>query len=254
MNIHPIIIIPARLAATRLPNKPLIDIAGEPMIIRVARQAIAANICPVYVAAGDQEIFDCCQQYGINAVMTDSDLPSGSDRIHAALSIIEKETKDHFDTVINLQGDLPLIDKASLLKIIEILETAQDCDIATLVANITDQNEYADIHTVKAYVKFNVRSSICRAEDFSRSLLNDDLSHHFHHIGLYGYRKEALEKFINLPRSPREKSEKLEQLRALENGMVITAGLVSCVPIGVDTQEDYKKVLEVLNTEQRLVG
>ena len=235
---NPIIIIPARMASTRLPGKPLIDICGEPMIIHVLRQAERADIGPVYVAAGDQEIVEVVGQAGGKALITDPDLPSGSDRVFQALSIIDKA--NYHDVVINVQGDLPTIAPGIIRSVVTPLAN-KNVDIATLVAEIVDVRERNDPNAVKAVVAIPKDDKIGRALLFSRAAVPWGDGEFYHHIGLYAFRRAALESFVSLPQGILEKRENLEQLRALEAGMRIDVALVDTIPDGVDTPADLER-------------
>ncbi len=238
VNMNPIIIIPARMASTRLPGKPLIDICGEPMIIHVLRQAERADIGPVYVAAGDQEIVEVVGQAGGKALMTDPDLPSGSDRVFQALSIIDKA--NYHDVVINVQGDLPTIAPGVIRSVVTPLAN-KNVDIATLVAEIVDVRERNDPNAVKAVAAIPKDEKIGRALLFSRAAVPWGDGEFYHHIGLYAFRRAALESFVSLPQGILEKRENLEQLRALEAGMRIDVALVDTIPDGVDTPADLER-------------
>ena len=235
---NPIIIIPARMASTRLPGKPLIDICGEPMIIHVLRQAERADIGPVYVAAGDQEIVEVVGQAGGKALMTDPDLPSGSDRVFQALSIIDKA--NYHDVVINVQGDLPTIAPGIIRSVVTPLAN-KNVDIATLVAEIVDVRERNDPNAVKAVAAIPKDEKIGRALLFSRAAVPWGDGEFYHHIGLYAFRRAALESFVSLPQGILEKRENLEQLRALEAGMRVDVALVDTIPDGVDTPADLER-------------
>jgi len=235
---NPIIIIPARMASTRLPGKPLIDICGEPMIIHVLRQAERADIGPVYVAAGDQEIVEVVGQAGGKALITDPDLPSGSDRVFQALSIIDKA--NYHDVVINVQGDLPTIAPGIIRSVVTPLAN-KNVDIATLVAEIVDVRERNDPNAVKAVAAIPKNEKIGRALLFSRAAVPWGDGEFYHHIGLYAFRRAALESFVSLPQGILEKRENLEQLRALEAGMRVDVALVDTIPDGVDTPADLER-------------
>ena len=234
----PIIIIPARLAATRLPGKPLALIGGVPMIVHVLRRAIAAGIGPVAVACGDAAIADAVRAAGGRAEMTEPGLPSGSDRVHAALGRIDPEGEH--DVVINLQGDLPDLPPVHLHAVLAPLADAA-CDIATLVAPVTTAEEAAAPSVVKAVCAFAPGMDVARALYFSRAAVPSGEGPLWHHIGIYAYRRAALARFVALPPSPLEQREKLEQLRALEAGMVISVARVDHAPFGVDTPEDLAR-------------
>ena len=230
-----LIIIPARLESTRLPNKPLADINGESMIAHVYKRAKEANIAHVIVAAGNVEIKEAIETIGGEAILTNPDHASGSDRIYEALNKYDKESK--FDTIINLQGDLPNIHKDALSKIVSLLES-NDADISTLGVKISSEEEFLNPNIVKAYVK-NISESIY-VDDFDRRFDIGKENFLYHHVGIYGYKRKALEAFIGFDQSEAEVERKLEQMRAIENGMKIVLGLIDELPISVDTQEDLE--------------
>ena len=234
-------LIPARMQATRLPGKPMLEIAGKPMIWHVWKQAIRAELGPVCVATDSADIAACIEDSGGQAILTDPALPSGSDRIYQALQRSDKFADT--EMVINLQGDLPELDPALLYKLAELL--AEDrWDLTTLVAPMSDA-EAQKPQIVKAVVSFpEGPEKTGRALYFSRAAVPDGNADFYHHIGLYGWRVSALEKFVSLPPSPLEQSEKLEQLRALEAGMSVGVGVVDDAPGGVDTPEDLDAVRE----------
>jgi 3-deoxy-manno-octulosonate cytidylyltransferase (CMP-KDO synthetase) len=240
---HPLILIPARLASVRLPNKPLADIAGQPMIVQVWRRAMEAELGPVVVAAAEKEIVDAVERAGGKAVLTDPKHPSGSDRIFEALQKIDPAGKH--DAIVNVQGDLPTLDPRSIRFALEPLREAA-VDIATLVTPITSEEERQASQVVKAVISFAPGARIGRALYFSRNLVPSGEGAHWHHIGLYAYRRQALQRFVSLPQGVLEQREKLEQLRALEHGMRIDAHLVDAVPLGVDTPADLEKARAVL--------
>lgn len=234
----PIVLIPARMAATRLPGKPLADIDGTPMIVRVLRQAQAAGIGPVAVAAGDAEIVEAVQAAGGQAVLTDPDLPSGSDRIVAALQALDP-SGEH-DVVINLQGDIPFLAPSVVEATARLLADQPSCDISTVMVAEADIAERSnpDIPKVVASMQPDGRSA--RALYFTRSVLYGDAPVWLHH-GVYGYRREALIRFTAAPPSPLEQRERLEQLRALELGMSIWAAVIDEAPISVDNPADLER-------------
>ena len=234
---NPIVVIPARMAATRLPGKPLADIGGKAMILRVLDQALAADIGPVAVAAGDAEIAWAVTAAGGTAVLTDPALPSGSDRILAALA--ELDPGRWHDVVINLQGDMPFVEPAVLSACAGLLEQEADCDIATVVAAESSPDDRTNPDVVKAILALGEGRSAGRALYFTRSALYGD-GPVFRHIGIYGYRRAALERFNAAPPSPLERREKLEQLRALELGLSIWAAVADKAPISVDTPADLE--------------
>ena len=211
-----LIIIPARLESTRLPNKPLADINGEPMIAHVYKRAKEANIAKVIVAAGNVEIKEVIENIGGEVILTNPDHASGSDRIYEALNMYDKESK--FDIIVNLQGDLPNIHKDALSKIISLLES-NDADISTLGVKISSEEEFLNKNIVKAYVK-NISESNY-VDDFDRRFDIGKEEFLYHHVGIYGYKRKALETFIGFDQSESEIERKLEQMRAIENGMKI---------------------------------
>lgn len=239
----PIVLIPARLAATRLPNKPLADIAGEPMIVRVWRQGIAADVGPVVVAAGDKPIVDTIVGVGGRAVLTDPDLPSGSDRIFAALSSIDPECAH--DVVVNLQGDLPALDPACVRAVLDVL-VKTGADMATLAAEITDPADRVNPAVPKPIVAWEKGGKRGRALYFTRAPAPYGEGPLFFHIGIYAFTRAALGRFVALPPSPLEKREKLEQLRAIEAGFHIAVARVDRVPLSVDTPADLEKARRAL--------
>jgi 3-deoxy-manno-octulosonate cytidylyltransferase (CMP-KDO synthetase) len=203
------------------------------MIAHVIDRAKEADIGPVVVAAAETEIAEAAEQYGAKAVLTDPELPSGSDRIKAALDSLDKERK--YDVVINVQGDIPTISPLSIRAALTPLEEPS-VDISTLVAEIKTQEELLNPNVVKA-----VLAASGRALYFSRALVPTGSGPVYHHIGLYGYRRKALERFVQLQPSPLELRERLEQLRALEDGMVISAAVVDDIPLGVDDRDDLER-------------
>ena len=239
---HTLVLIPSRLAATRLPGKPLKDIAGLPMIVQVLRRAEAARIGRVAVATDTAEIAAAVTAHGGEAVMTRADHPSGSDRIFEALGKLDPEGR--IDTVINLQGDLPTIPSADIRAAAALLEDPA-VDIGTLAAEIRKDDE----HTTPSVVKL-VGSPLgdhrLRALYFTRATAPYGDGPRYHHIGLYAYRRAALQRFVALPPSVLETREKLEQLRALEAGMRIDAAIVTSVPLGVDTFDDLETARHLL--------
>jgi 3-deoxy-manno-octulosonate cytidylyltransferase (CMP-KDO synthetase) len=233
----PIVIIPARLAASRLPGKPLADIAGAPMIVRVLRQAERAGVGDVAVAAGDPEIVDVVRAAGGRAVLTDPDLASGSDRVLAALGQLDPDGR--CDVVVNLQGDMPFVEPAVLTACLGVLAAQADCDIATAIAPEASPADRADPAVVKAVVSLAEGDPRGRALYFTRSRLYGD-GPVWKHVGVYAFRRQALERFCLAPPSPLEQREKLEQLRALELGLSIWAAVVDETPISVDTPADLE--------------
>ena len=240
---NPILLIPARMASTRLPDKPLADIGGVPMIVRVWARAMAAKLGPVVVAAGEPEIVAAVEAAGGQAVLTDPDLPSGSDRIWQALGLADPGGT--CDVVVNLQGDLPALDPDQIRAAVAALEKS-GADIATLAAPINTAADRANPAVVKAVVAWNADETLGRALYFTRAAVPSGEGPLWHHVGLYAYRREALEGFVALPPSPLEKREKLEQLRALEAGMRIDITIVDTVPRGVDTPADLETARRAL--------
>jgi 3-deoxy-manno-octulosonate cytidylyltransferase (CMP-KDO synthetase) len=237
---NPIIMIPSRLASTRLPNKPLADIAGAPMIVHVWRRAVAAELAPVVVACGDRQIAEVIESAGGRAVLTDRDLPTGSDRIQAAISRLDPE-RAH-DAVINVQGDLPLIDPQAI-RVAAAGLAEPGIDIATLAAVIEDDAALADPSVNKVVAGFADPARPARALYFSKAAVPWGEGPHYEHIGLYAYRRAALDRFVALPRGVLERREQLEQLRALEAGMQISVALIEAARLGVqvDTPADLAR-------------
>jgi 3-deoxy-manno-octulosonate cytidylyltransferase (CMP-KDO synthetase) len=232
-----LILIPARMAATRLPGKPLADIGGEPMIVHVLRRAQAAELGPVVVATDSTVVAAIVDKAGGRAVLTRADHASGSDRIFEALGKVDSQARAKI--IVNLQGDLPTLAASAIAA--ALVPLADDAvDIATLAAEIKVVEERANPSVVKV-VGTPVAPSRLRALYFTRATAPAGDGPLYHHIGLYAYRREALERFVKLPPSPLERREKLEQLRALEAGMRIDVAIIDAVPLGVDTPEDLEK-------------
>lgn len=240
---NPIVLVPARMASTRLPGKPLANIHGVPMIVQVWRRAVEADIGPVVVACAEPEIATAIESAGGRAVLTRPDHPSGTDRIHEALSTLDPDA--HHDLVINLQGDLPTLDPA-LVQVTAALLKPADSEISTIAATISDPAEVESPSVVKAVVSMAADARSGRALYFSRTAVPSGTGPFLHHIGIYGFRRAALERFVLLAPTPLEVREKLEQLRALENGMRIDVGLVDTVPLGVDTPADLDRARALL--------
>ncbi|HLJ65218.1 MAG TPA: 3-deoxy-manno-octulosonate cytidylyltransferase [Stellaceae bacterium] len=243
MDLSPLIIIPARMASTRLPGKPLAVIAGEAMIVHVWRRAVDAGLGPVLVACAEREIAETIEREGGQAVLTRPDHPSGSDRVFEALNRFDAERRHQ--VVINVQGDLPAIDPAVIRASLAPLREAS-VDLATLAARITEEAELSDPNVVKVAAGFAPGAQIARALYFSRLPIPHGTGDHYHHIGLYAWRRAALEHFVALPPSVLERRESLEQLRALEAGMRIDVALVDTVPFGVDTDADLARARTLL--------
>jgi len=238
-----IVIVPSRMASTRLPGKPLADICGMPMIMQVWHRAKQAKIGNVLVAAAEDEIANIVRLAGGDAILTDANLPSGSDRVAQALAMRDVERR--YEYIVNLQGDLPTIDPKAIRACLGAFLT-HDADIATLVSQIDNEEEIANPNVVKAVTSFTDGSSTGLATDFVRNVGSDMQAPYWHHIGIYAYRRAALEKFVQLPVSQREKDRSLEQMRALDNGMKIAVSRVDTVPFGVDTPADLERARTML--------
>jgi 3-deoxy-manno-octulosonate cytidylyltransferase (CMP-KDO synthetase) len=240
---RPIVLVPARLASSRLPGKPLAEIAGEPMIVHVWRRAVEAGIGPVVVAAADREIAHTVERAGGVAILTRPDHETGSDRIFEALGRLDP-ARDH-DAVVNMQGDIPTIEPEAIRAVLAPLSDPA-VDVATLAAEIVREEERSDPNVVKAVLALAPGARIGRALYFSRATVPSGAGPHYHHIGLYAYRRAALERFVATPPGVLERRERLEQLRALEAGMRIDAALVDTVPLGVDTPADLARARRIL--------
>jgi 3-deoxy-manno-octulosonate cytidylyltransferase (CMP-KDO synthetase) len=245
---NPIILIPARLASTRLPGKPLADIAGAPMIVQVWRRAMAAAAGPVVVACGDPEIAAAVEMAGGRAVMTDPELPTGSDRIHQA--IMRLDAARRHDAVVNVQGDLPMLDPAAIRTALAGLADPET-DIATLAAVITDPAALADTSVNKVVAGFADPTRPARALYFSKAVVPWGDGPHYEHVGLYAYRRAALERFVALPQGVLEQRERLEQLRALEAGLRISVSLIAAASLGVqvDTPADLEHARRLMRQQ-----
>jgi len=237
-----LVLIPARMASNRLPGKPLADIAGLPMIVHVLRRAEAAAIGPVVVATDSEAIAAAVEKAGGRAVMTRADHVSGSDRIFEALGTVGSRAR----VIVNVQGDLPTLAPADLRAALAPL-TDPAVDIATIAAEIREESERANPNVVKV-VGTPVSSGRLRALYFTRATAPFGQGPLYHHIGLYAYRRAALERFVALPPSSLERRERLEQLRALEAGMRIDVTIVDTVPLGVDTPDDLDKARAILSS------
>ena len=241
-----LVVIHSRLASSRLPNKPLADIGGEPMIVQVHKRATEAALGRVVVAAGDQEIDDADENGGGEAILTAPNHPSGSDRIMEAVNSVDPDRQ--FQFIINVQGDLPTIDPQAIRSCLRPFSEPQ-VDISTLVVRIDDEADRGDPNVPKAVVSFDGDApigSVSRALYFSRATIPDGPGDHFFHIGLYGYRRAALERFVALPMGVLEQREKLEQLRALEAGMRIDAVLIDDIPLGVDVPRHLELARDII--------
>jgi len=237
-----LVLIPARMGSTRLPDKPMALIHGEPMIVHVWRRACEANVGPVCVAADSPEIISAVEKAGGQAVLTASHHQSGSDRIYEALGLVDPHGK--YEIIVNIQGDLPVLEAESVRACTALLRDSA-VDIATVAAQIVRDEEKTDPNVVKV-VGAHLEPERLRALYFTRATAPYGEGPLYHHIGLYAYRRAALARFVSLPPSALEMREKLEQLRALEAGMRIDVGLVATVPLGVDTQHDLERAIRLL--------
>ena len=251
---NPLVVIPARLAATRLPNKPLADINGLPMIVHVWQRAREADLGPVLVAVADARIADAVRAAGGEAVMTRPDHPTGSDRILEAVERFDPDRR--YDAIVNVQGDLPTIDpaavRAALAPLADPSAGEPEVEIGTIAAEIVRAEEKTEPSVVKPVVAFTrgghgAWPPMGRALYFTRATAPSGEGPLYHHIGLYVYRRAALERFVRLPQSPLERRERLEQLRAIENGMRIDVARVDTVPLGVDTPADLERARALLS-------
>ncbi len=242
---RPIVVIPTRLGSTRLPGKALTDISGSPMIAHVWRRGIEADIGPVVVACGDQPIVDAIRDLGGHAVLTDPALPTGSDRAHAALAMVDPDGAH--DVVVVLQGDLPTIDPVTVRTTLRPLRRDSDVSIATLATEIDDPLELQAPQVVKIALAIQPGETIGRAVYFSRAVIPAGVGKHYHHVGMYTYRRDALARYVSLPRGVLEQRENLEQLRAIEFGMRIDAAVIEAEPLGVDTLADLERARELLS-------
>lgn len=241
-----LIVIPARMASSRLPNKPMAIIKNKPMILHVWERAKESKLGRVLVACSEKEVADCIRSAGGEAVLTNPELPSGTDRVYAAI----KNDEDFLlaDTIINLQGDMPLIDTYSINEVYKTI--AQGYDMSTLVTSFSSEKEKKSKDVTKAKVRWIKNKKIGEAVDFykiikeSKESSDDNI---YHHVGIYGFVPSSLKKFVNLRQSEREKKLKLEQMRALDNGMTIGVGYVDNIPISVDTREDLMQVERYIN-------
>lgn len=238
-----IIVIPARMAATRLPGKPLADINGIPMIVHVWRRAVEAKLGHVLVAAGESEIAAAILGAGGDAIITPSALQSGSDRVEAALAL--RDPENTFQHVVNLQGDLPTIDPLAIRRCLAGL-TNETVDISTVATEIHDDADRANPNIVKAIAPLGPDREVAFARDFVRVLEPDHKAPHWHHIGIYAYQRSSLQRFVKLPQSTRERERSLEQMRALDNGMKIAVVQVDSQPLGVDTPQDLETARRLL--------
>jgi 3-deoxy-manno-octulosonate cytidylyltransferase (CMP-KDO synthetase) len=243
----PLVVIPARMSSVRLPGKPLADIHGEPMIVHVWRRAVAAGVGPVLVAAGESEIVEAVEAAGGRALLTRPDHPSGSDRVWEAVETADP--RGHHDVIVNLQGDLPMLDPSAVVRVLEPLAEPA-VDIATIAIEIHDEAERDNPNMVKAVAALGPDHPIAQALYFTRARCPAGAGPHFHHIGIYAYRRAALQRFVGLPPGRLEQWEKLEQLRALAAGMRIDVALVDMAPFGVDTPADLERARALLKPQK----
>jgi 3-deoxy-manno-octulosonate cytidylyltransferase (CMP-KDO synthetase) len=242
-----IVIIPARMASTRLPGKPLADIHGLPMIVHVWKRAIEANVGQVLVACAEMEIARAIKAHGGDAIVTEPGLASGSDRISAALALRDPERRYRF--IVNLQGDLPTVTPLDVQRCLGGLVN-ETIDISTIAAPITEEADVANPNIVKAIAPLSEEREVAFARDFLRSPGPEHGPQFWHHIGIYAYRRESLERFVKLPQSEREIDRRLEQMRALDNGMKIAVVRVDSVPLGVDTPADLDAARQMLKASR----
>lgn len=237
-----LVLVPARMAASRLPGKPLADIAGEPMIVHVIRRAAAADLGEVVVATDSEAIQAAVEKAGFRAVMTSAAHPTGSDRIHEAADIVDPHRR--CSRIVNVQGDLPTIEPALVRAAAGLLDEPA-VDIGTLATVITRPEEIGNPNVVKV-VGTPLSPRHLKALYFTRATAPSGEGPLYHHIGLYAYRRAALDRFVSLPPAPLEQRERLEQLRALENGMRIDVAVVDTVPLGVDTPDDLERARRLI--------
>ena len=238
------IIIPTRLGASRFPNKPLEKINNIPMIIHVVNRAKESKVGEVFVATPDQEIFDLVNKNGDKAILTNQDHSSGSDRIYEVYS---KKLKNNFDLIINLQGDMPNIKPDTILKLKNFMRS-DNCDIGTMASHIKNKNEISDINVVKVYIEEKLKeNNFLEAKDFFRTKKISSNEEIYHHIGIYAFTNAALTKYVKLSRSKLEIERNLEQMRAMENNLIIKVGLCNSNPLSVDTEQDLIKIRKEMN-------
>ena len=238
------IIIPTRLGASRFPNKPLEKINNIPMIIHVVNRAKESKVGEVFVATPDQEIFDLVSKNGDKAILTNQDHSSGSDRIYEVYS---QKLKNNFDLIINLQGDMPNIKPDTILKLKNFMRN-DNCDIGTMASHIKNKNEISDINIVKVYIEERLKeNNFLAAKDFFRTKKISSNEGIYHHIGIYAFTNAALTKYVKLSRSKLEIERNLEQMRAMENNLIIKVGLCNSNPLSVDTEQDLIKIRKEMN-------
>tara|TARA_B110000263_G_scaffold206493_1_gene187510 strand:+ start:132 stop:863 length:732 start_codon:yes stop_codon:yes gene_type:complete len=238
------IIIPTRLGALRFPNKPLEKINNIPMIIHVVNRAKESRVGEVFVATPDEEIFNIVNKNGDKAILTNQNHSSGSDRVYEVYS---KQLKNNFDLIINLQGDMPNIKPNAILRLEKFMRS-NNCDIGTMASDIKDKNEITDPNVVKVHIEEKLKEdNFLNAKDFFRikKILSSEKI--YHHIGIYAFTNTALTKYVKLARSKLEIERNLEQMRAMENNLIIKVGLCDSNPLGVDTKKDLEKVIKEMN-------
>lgn len=246
-NRNTIVVIPARMASTRLPGKPLADIHGLPMIVHCWKRAMEAKIGPVLVAAAEAQIADAIISHGGDAIITNPGLPSGSDRIAEALSLRDPDRR--YQNVVNLQGDLPTIDSLSIQRCLAGLVN-HAADISTIAARIEQEDDVLNPNIVKAIAPLSDEREVAFARDFLRLPGPENHAPFWHHIGVYAYRRPVLERFVSLPVSAREAERKLEQMRAMDNRMRIVVVRVDTVPLGVDTPIELETARRMLRNSR----
>lgn len=240
-----IIVIPARMASARLPGKPMADINGAPMIVHAWRRAVEANVGRVLVAAAEIEIAEAISAEGGDAIVTTPGLPSGTDRIAEALQL--RDPQQHYRFVVNLQGDIPMIDPLSVQRCLAGLVN-EAADMATIAAEITADADVNNPNIVKAVAPLSAEREVAFARDFVRLPGPEHGPPYWHHIGVYAFKRAALERFVALPVSAREAERRLEQMRALDNGLRIAVVRVDTVALGVDTRADLDLARQLLRT------
>ena len=239
-----VIIIPTRLGAKRYPNKPLEKINNVPMIIHVLNRAKESKVGEVLVATPDNEIFQIVVDNGGKAILTKENHQSGSDRVYEAYI---KEIKDDVELIINLQGDMPNIQPDSISKLVNLMQN-NDCDIGTLASCIKNKNDIINPNVVKVHTEQALKDdNFLKAKDFFRVRKNLNNEKIYHHIGIYAFTNIALTKYVKLDRSRLEIERNLEQMRAMENNLIIKVGLCTSLPLSVDTKEDLVKVSKEMN-------
>jgi len=239
------IVIPTRLAAKRFPNKPLAEINNIPMIVHVLKRAKESQVGDVFVATPDQKIVDIVEASGGQTVLTKNDHSSGSDRVYEAYL---KKINNKADLIINLQGDMPNIKPDAITKLEKLMRNSE-CDIGTLASPIKNSNEIDDINIVKVEVDKDLNNdNFLNAVDFFRVKKKFNNQRIYHHIGIYAFTTTALSKYVKLSRSKLEIERNLEQMRAMENNMLVKTGFSDSTPLGVDTEEDLKKIIKIMNS------